>query len=170
MKILAENRFTITKSLFFEGMRRVSRENYGKFARRAVAFLGLMWLILAAVTLWQHQSLVFVGAELLVVCLVGLWITVFLPRSKAKRAFNRLENQSRGLERTTRFYPDRLEIDAGGTQTVVSYAEIRQILEAKRLLILVTADKTGVLLKRDGFLLGSEEDIRRLIEQAKTEA
>lgn len=166
MNILAENRFTITKSLFLEGMRRVSRESYGKTARKAVAFLALVWFLLAAVALWQQQGLGFVCVELLVVCFAGLWITVVLPRSKAKRAFRTLENRSGSLERITRFYPDRLEIDAAGTQTEVLYTEIRQILTGSRLLILVTDDKTGIMLKRDGFLLGSEDDVRALIRQA----
>ncbi len=169
MNILAENRFTVTKSLFMEGMLRVSRESYGKFAGKAVAFLWLLWLLLAALALWQRQSPAFVGVELVVVCFASLWIGVFLPRNKAKRAFTALENRGGGLERITRFYSDRLEVDASGTQKAILYSEIRQILTAKRLLILVTDDKTGIMLKRDGFLLGDEEDVHRLIRQAKAE-
>ncbi len=168
MKILAENRFTITKSLFIEGMLRVSRENYGKFAKKALAFMVLAWLLLAAVTLWRDQSPVYVAMELVVLCLAGFWITVYMPRHQAKRAFDSLQNRG-GLERDLRFYQDQLEIDASGTQKVVSYSEIQQVLTAKRLLILVTEDKTGVLVKRDGFLSGSEAVVRERIQQAKAE-
>lgn len=169
MNILAENRFTITKSLFFEGMLRVSREDYGKFAKKADAFLGLLWLLLAALALWQHQGLAFVGVELVVVCFAGLWITVLLPRNKAKRAFDALQTRSDGLERIIRFYPERLEVDAPGTQTVVTYSEIQRVLRTKRLLILITTDKTGILVKRGGFLSGSEEIVQERIQQAKEE-
>lgn len=168
MKIFAENRFTITKSLFIEGMLRVSRENYGKFAKKALAFMVLAWFLLAAATLWLGQSLVYVAMELVVLCIAGFWITVYMPRRKAKRAFDSLQNRG-GLERVLRFYQDRLEIDASGTQKVVFYSEIQQILTAKRLLILVTEDKTGVLVKRDGFVCGSEAVVGERIRQAKAE-
>lgn len=166
MEVLAENRFTITKSLFFEGMLRVSAENYGKFAKKAVAFLGLAWVILAAGTLWQRQSLVFVGAELVVSILAGLWIAVLVPRSKAKRAFQSLQS----LDRVTRFYSDRLEVEAADVQTVVPYSEITQVLRTKELLILLTAGNTGVLVKLDGFLRGSEAIVQERIDRAKAEA
>lgn len=164
MKILAENRFIITKDLFLEGTLRVSRENYGKFAGKAAAFLGLLWVLLAAVTLWQHLNLGFVIMELFVVCLAGLWITVLLPRHKAKRAFESLLNRGE-LERDIRFYQDRLEIDASGKLTVVYYSEIQEVLTAKRLLILVTESNVGVLVKRDAFLSGSEAIVKERIQR-----
>ncbi len=167
MEILAENRFTITKRLFYEGMLRVSGESYGKFAKKAVAFLILAWVILGAVTLWLRQSLGYVGAESVVVLLACLWITVYMPRNKAKRAFQALQSRSGDLERVTRFYRDHLEVEAAGVQTPVDYGEITQILRTKRLLILLTADNTGVLLKLDSFCTGSEAVVRDLIGQAR---
>lgn len=169
MEILAENHFTITKGLFLEGMLRVSAENYGKFAGKAVAFLGLAWLVLAAVMLWLGQSLAYVGIELIILCLAGIWITVFVPRYKAKRAFRTLEDGCGGLERVTRFYQDRLVVETSECQTVVFYPEIRSILRSKRLLTLVSGDGLGILLKLDSFSHGSETVVRELIQNAKLE-
>lgn len=167
MEILAENRFTITKDLFLEGMLRVSAENYGKFAGKAAAFLGAAWLALAAVTLLLRQSPVFVGIELVAVCLAALWATVWIPRNKAKRAFRALSDRSGGdLERVTRFYHDRLVVEAAGKQTEVSYPEINRILRSRHLLVLVSGDGTGILLKLDGFTLGSESAVREQIRNA----
>lgn len=171
MSILAENRFTITKKLFFEGMLRVSAENYGKFAKKAVAFLGLAWLALAVVTLCLRQSLGYVGIELVVLCLAALWIIVFMPRYKAKKAFHTLKDRcDNNLERITRFYQDRLEVEAAGCQTVVLYSEIRQILRTKHLLVLVTEDGTGILLTLDGFTCGGEAAVLEGIRNARTAA
>lgn len=170
MEILAENRFTITKNLFYEGMLRVSAESYGKLAKKAVAFLAVAWLVLAAVTLWQRQNPLYVAMEFVVMCLAALWICVVLPRSKAKRAFRSLEAKyGDELERVTRFYEERLEVEASGQQTVVFYSEIQQVLRSKRLLVLVAEDKTGILLKLDGFTSGGEKAVRELIENARTE-
>lgn len=170
MEPLVENRFTITKSLFYEGMLRVSAESYGKLAKKGVALLGAAWLILAAVTLWQRQSIGYVVIELIVLCLASLWICIFVPRNKAKRAFRQLENKYGGnLERVTRFYQERLEAEASEARIVVYYSEISQILRSKRLLLLVTEDKTGILLKLDSFTRGGEAAVRELIKNTKTE-
>lgn len=170
MEILAENRFTITKDLFYEGMRLVSAESYGKLAKKAVILLGIAWLALTAVTLWNGQGLGYVVIEFVVLCLVALWIYIFMPRSKAAGAFKKMEAKYGGdLERVTRFYEERLEVEASGYQLAVPYSEISRILRSKRLLVLVTEDKTGILLKFDGFTRGGEAAVRELIKNAALE-
>lgn len=167
MEPLAENRFTITKDLFFEGMLSVSAESYGKMAKKAVLFLGAAWLVLAAVALWQRQSLGYIVIEFIVICLVALWICILMPRSKAKRAFKQLTDRyGDDLERVTCFYEDRLEVEGSGNQKVVCYSEISRILRSKRLLVLVTEDKTGILLNLESFTHGSETAVRELIKNA----
>lgn len=170
MDVLAENRFTITKGLFYEGMLRVSAESYGKLAKKAVLFLAAAWLVIAAVTLWNSQSLGYAVIELVVLCLVALWISVYVPRNQAKRAFRQLENKCAGdWERVVRFYEDRLEAESSGRQIEVFYFEIKQILRSKRLLILVSEDKTGIMLMLDGFTSGSEAAVQKLIKNAAIE-
>lgn len=168
MEPIAENRITITKSLFYEGMLRVSAEHYGKLAKKAILFLGAVWLLLTAVTVWLQQSLVYVAAELVILCLIALWIGVYMPRNKAKKAFRAMEGKyGADLDRVTRFYEDRLEVEAAGQRTAVFYSEIARILPSKRLLVLVTADKTGILLALDGFTPGGEAILRERIKNAK---
>lgn len=167
MEPLAENRFTITKDLFYEGMLRVSAESYGKLAKKAVILLVVAWLALTAVMLWQHQGLGYIVIEFMVLCLVVLWIYIFMPRNKAKRAFKLLTDKyGDNLERITRFYRDQLEVEAAGYQTTILYSEIRQILHSKHLLLLVAEDKTGILLKLDSFTRGGETAVRELIKNA----
>lgn len=170
MDILAENRFTITKSLFIEGMLRVSTESYGKLAKKAVLLLAAAWLVLTAVTLWNSQSLGYVVIEFLVLCLAALWISVFMPRNKANRAFKLLEDKCGGdLERVTRFYEERLEVEALGSQTVVFYSEIKQILRSKHLMVLVSENKKGIMLKLDSFTCGTAAAVQELINNAAME-
>ena len=166
MELLAENRFTITKSLFYEGMLRVSRESLAPFAKKVLLVLAILWSVVAAVTLFHSGSPIYALVELIVVVLIGVWLCVFVPRNKARRAWAALESRcGADLERVTRFYSSYLEIDSGGEETTVFYGDVRQILLSKRLLILTCADKVGVLIARDGFTAGDMASTRAVIER-----
>lgn len=171
MEPLAENRFTITKSLFYEGMLRVSRENFGPFAKKVLLVLAILWAMMAAVTLLRSASPIYALVELVVVVLIGVWLCVFVPRNRARRAWTALENRcGADLERVTRFYPGYLEIDSGGEETTVLYEDVRQVLLSKHLLVLTCADRVGVLIARDGFTTGDTAAAQALIEREMGEA
>ena len=65
MELLAENRFTITKSLFYEGMLRVFQERFGPFTKKVLTVLAVLWAIMAAVTLFFSGSLSYALFELI---------------------------------------------------------------------------------------------------------
>ena len=164
MEILAENRFVITKSLFYEGMLRTSKESYGKSARKAILLFLALWLVLAAVSLLLRLSLAYVALEAFILGFVSLWLYFIVPRDKARRRFKILTNRyGTDLERVTRFFENRLEIDGSGVQTVIFYTQIKQVLRSKRLLILVSEENAGVLLALDGFVSGDDAVVCRLI-------
>ena len=166
MEPLAENRFTITKPLFYEGMLRVSKESLGPFAKKILLVLAILWVILAAVTLFFSGSPIYALVELVVIVLIGVWLCVYAPRNRARRAWAALESRcGADLERVTRFYPTYLEIDSGGEETTVFYKDVRQVLLSKHLLVLTCADRVGVLIARDGFITGDMAAAQALIEQ-----
>lgn len=170
MKPIAENAFTITKSLFYEGMLRVSREGYGKFARKALLVLLGLWLILLVITLATQGGIAQALGYLVVLALAGLWICVAMPRSNAKRAFAQLQTQCDGdMHRVTRFYEDHMEIVTESAVTTIKYAQVTQMLTSKHLLVLTCADKRGILLALDGFSAGNVTIVQTLIEKAKSE-
>lgn len=165
MEPLAENRFTITKTLFYEGMLRLNRESYGAFSKKIVAVLAILWVVLAAVTFGNGGSMGFVVTELIVLILVVIWLCVWMPRSKAGRAWKALEARcGSDLERTTRFYDTWLEINSNEDEIAIFYDEVRQILPSEHLLVLTCENKVGVLLARDSFTIGSAEEVQALIQ------
>lgn len=168
MEVLAENRFTITKSLFFEGMLRISRDGYGKFAKKSMAVLSVLWLALFIFALISGGDVAHALLFLVILALIGWWLCVLMPRSNARRAYRTLEQKSGGqMERVTRFYSDRLEIGDGKAATVIPYSAVLEMKTSRRLLVLTCRDKVGILLALDGFTNGNEETIRALIESAK---
>lgn len=168
---LAENRFTLTRPLFTEGMLAVWRRGSGRSVALLLTVVGLAWLALTAVALLRGGSLAFPLTELVVLALVSLWALVWLPRGKARRAYAALE--ARGAaegERVLRFFDDRLTLSVAGTEKTLPYAEIASILHSRHLLILVSGDNTGILTKNDSYTLGSEETVISLIHETKKEA
>lgn len=166
MEPLAENRFTITKELFYEGMLRVTGESYGPFIKKVMLVLAAAWAVLAVVTVLGSRSLSYAVVELVVVVLIGVWLSVFVPRNKARRAWAAMENRSGSdLDRVTRFYPGYLEADNGMEEITVFYEDIRQILQSEHLLVLLSVEKVGVLVARDGFVSGDTAAVQALIER-----
>lgn len=162
---VAINRYTLTKELFYEGNKRTSRETYSRFALRMVLIMVAAWVIIAVITLLTKPSVVFLAVEALVLILASLWVAVYTPwnkRRKAYRAF--LELYGEDAERTTMFYSDRLIVNPEGREITVMYSDIAKTLSSDHLLIFITSANKGILVKRDGFLKGSEIDILKLLE------
>lgn len=168
MEKLAENEFTITKSLFMEGRLHISRDGYGKAAAKAMLVVMGLWGVFFLYTVMAEGDVVYPLGFLFIIGLAGLWLCVGIPRSNARRAWHTLEGKyGSDLQRTTSFYPEHLEIRGEGLEKHVSYAEIVQIRQSRRLLILVCEDKTGVLVALDGFTKGNVSDVKALLSSAK---
>jgi hypothetical protein len=167
MEMVAENSFSLTEGLFREGMGCLSRNSYGKTATKWTLILLLLWGIISALLLFLggpvSQILVYLAA-ILFLC---YWLNVAAPRKHAKKAWDALLSRSGDdPQRTTRFYPDHLEVDAGGTVKTVPYGDVLQIRETKNLIMLICADKTGVMVAKNGFTIGNYEEIIALIRSA----
>ena len=124
------------------------------------------WVIIAVITILTKPSVVFLAVEALVLILASLWVAVYTPwnkRRKAYRAF--LELYGEDAERTTVFYADRLIVNPEGREIMVMYSDIAKTLTSDHLLIFITAANKGILVKRDGFLKGSENDILKLFDK-----
>lgn len=166
MEPLVENRFTMTKELFYEGIFRVNRESFGAFTKKMLLVLAALWAVLVAVTLFSNGSVGYALTESVVLILVGVWLCVWMPRSRAKRAWRALEARcGSDLERTVRFYDGWLEVSSSEDEISILYEDVLQVLPAKHLLVLTSEDKVGVLLALDGFTVGSADEVRTLLEQ-----
>jgi hypothetical protein len=164
---IAENQFTITKQLFMEGMLRISRDGYGKSARKAMLIVFGLWAAFFCYTLAVKGDLATCLGFLFLLCLAGLWLCVGMPRSNAKRLWKALEGKyGCKMHRTTTLYQDHFEILGEGVERQIAYEEITQVLQSKRLLILICEDKTGVLLALDGFTQGTVNEVKALYSGA----
>ncbi len=169
MEALAENHITVTKSLFTEGMLRIARDGYGKTARRAVLVLLGLWMALLIFTVVSRGDLVLTLGFLVLLSFISLWILVLYPRSQAKRAWKaQIAKYGDPMERTAYFYDDHLLIQGDCVETTIQYSEIAQLHRSRRLLILVTENKVGVMLAQDGFVHLTAQQVEALIKEEQT--
>ncbi len=167
MEILAENRFYLTKSLFLEGMARISRDSYGKTAKKCTLIFLLVWAVMSALLLAIGGTIIQALIYLVIILLFCLWLNVVPPRKHAKKSWKALVDRcGEDPERITRFYEDHLEIDAGGVIKSIPYSEILEAKQSKHLLVLICADKMGVILAKDGFTQGNTEEVLALLQGA----
>ena len=163
---IALNRFTLTKELFYEGNKRTSKETYSRFALRMVLIMTGAWIVIAVVTLLTRPSIVFLAVEAFVLILASMWVAVYTPWRKRKRAYNAfLELYGEDPERTTVFYENRLVVNPEGREITVPYAEIAKTLTSDRLLIFITNANKGILVSREGFVKGSEMELLSLLSK-----
>lgn len=168
MEILAENRFHLTRALFFEGMARISRDTYGKWARKFTLVFLIVWAVMAILLLCIGGTIGQALIYLALVAVICLWLNLLAPRSQAKKAWKALVSRcGEDPERITRFYGEHLEIDAGGALKTIPYTDILEIKQTKGLLVLVCADKVGVMAAKDGFVSGSAENVLALLQGAQ---
>lgn len=167
MEILAENRFHMTKSLFFEGMTRISKDTYGQWAKKFTLVLLLVWAAAAMLLLCIGGTLAQGLIYLVPVSAICLWMNLLVPRRRAKKAWAALVNRGgEDPERVTRFYEDHLMIEASGAEKIFAYSDISEIKETKHLLVLICGEKQGILLTKDGFSLGDCEKVLALVQGA----
>ena len=167
MKILAENRFTLTKPLFMEGMLRISKDSYGKSAKKAVLFFLAVWVVVAIGLMYTAGTVLQIIVLLFVILGFSLWLNIAPPRKHAKKSWEALVNRSgEDPERVIRFFENHLEADAGGSIKSVPYGEILWIRQSKNLLLLTCEDKITVMVAKDGFTSGSIQQITTLIRSA----
>lgn len=165
MEALAENRIIINKKMFYEGMLRISRDGYGRSARKGVLVLVGLWLALLAYTLISGGNLGQTMSYLILVAIMSLWLCVYLPRYSAGRAWkSQTAKYGESIERVTYFYPEQLLIAGEGLEKQVPYTDIVRMMHSRKLLILICRDKTAVLLAKDGFSRMNEHEITALIQ------
>lgn len=167
MKPIAENRFSITKKLFYEGMLCISKDSYGKTARKYSLIFLAIWVAMSAFLLYTGGTLGQVAIYLFMLSVILVWLNILAPRNHAKKGWEALVRRyGSAMERRVRFYKDHLEVDGDCAEKAVTYQEILEIKQSKHLYVLICVDKVGVMVAKDGFAYGDFDEIQSLIREA----
>lgn len=156
------NHTEITQSLFYEGARQPLSRKYRRLTLKIGCILLTALLLLAALSLRLGGSYATLAGEALLLLVVLLWVRWVLPRMERKRAFQALERRG-PLVRTTQFGSEALSVHSGnGEETLIPYHEVTGVRLTKHLLILSRQAGPEVLLARDGFSTGTEDQVLAL--------
>ena len=165
---IARNQFTVTKELFTEGKIATLGGSYRKAARILCIIL---ILVLAGTGIWMlfsGGSLFYLFGEILFTALIIVWLTVFVPRSGAKRGYRAMISASdKTPERTTLFYHDHFtSVTETGKNVTFLYKDVENLTETKSLWVMTCKNKMGVMIKKDGFTLGNMDIVKEQLERS----
>lgn len=165
MEPILVNELTVTRERFLEGYAVVFSRRSQKtllLCGGGTAVLGAL-AVLVQLLLERMPTLgaplVFTGA-----CLV-VW-AIFLPRVSCRQKYRALLRRSGESvpHRRVEFYSDSFTVfSEGASPADFDYADVEELRETEHLLILLCSGGQGVLLSKDGFLSGSEKELRKLL-------
>ena len=171
MEPIAVNRITVTRDLFAEAHDAI----FSKRRQRTLLYCGIVFCAFGLILLAVQMRLPVASALSFPALLSGILVVIWaltLKRWEFRRkygAFQRAHGDA--SPRTVTCWRTNLSVDSGSGQPVeIDYADIREHRETARLLILICADRTGVLLAKDDFEVGSPDALLTAVERAKAEA
>lgn len=163
---IAENRYTLTKELFDEGMKRVSKENYAGFAKKITLIVLIAWLLMTILTIALGQGYSLLLLETVISAAVLLWVNLYLPWDKRRRAWKTLSGQiGETSERTIRFDETGFTIRTESRELTAEYSNVKSVLETDRLYILLLESGTGIMADKQGFTKGKWSDLTPYLQK-----
>lgn len=163
---IAECSFILTRPVFLEGVRRTHKDSLKKTLLWVLPVLAVLWLAISGFSIATGGGIGLALSELVVLAALIVYITFWLPHSKAVRAWNDLEAKGQtDTERTIRFFADHLEMELPGRQTEMAYSDVVRAPESKNLLILIGADQTGIMIKKENLMGCTERELLQTITE-----
>jgi hypothetical protein len=160
MEPLFENKLVLTKEVYFQFINRALR-----LTLRLFLFVGLALLAFSLISMiLTTPSGIFIGL------IVFGAILIFLALSNARLSANRIYKQQLAVhghepENSVLFSDIIRGIGANKAESIYQYSQIAKIYETRDLIILMMSKSVALLLKKDGFTIGSYEGFKTFIKE-----
>lgn len=163
---IAENRISISRALFDEGMRAAENGKYKKSVQKLALILLVLYLGVAIWLIHSGSSLFFLLGESIFLGALIFWLTVMLPGTKRRSKYRTMAREKGRIpQRTVKFYPDELSVVTDtGRETVIPYSDVQGWQETRHLYILCCKNNLRVLLDKDGFVHGDFHSVTSKIQ------
>lgn len=150
---VAQCTFVLTKSTFLEGMRCTQKDALGKTMRWVFLVLVVLWLAISVLSIAANGGVGLALSELVVLIALIVYVAIWLPYSRAARAWKNMEASGQAdSERTIRFFTDHLQLELPGQQKEIAYAEVIKSLESRNLLILICDNRAGIMIRKENLI------------------
>ena len=128
-EILAENRYTLTKGLFLQGMLKTQYGNNRKVYMGTLTIISAAWLFLLYIAVSKGQGYPEFIMESIAAALACLYILYLQPKNAAKKNYEKLcERYDQQMERTIRLYEDHLQVKTMKDELDIAYEEIEKMV------------------------------------------
>lgn len=167
MASIIENQVSVTRPLFYEGLKATENLSYKKTMKITSIVLAVLFVLLTIGMFLMGSTPVFMAGEFLFFGGLLFWMLILQPKSRKKNAYKMLCKASSDVpKRTSKFYPNHFTVvtDTGKTRDF-QYEQILQLVETENLYVLIDESGLGILLDKAGFKSGSIEEIKEYLTE-----
>ena len=155
MDNLFENEYTMETKYFKEYVYNV----LCKKILRSGVIIGVIGIMFFALV---HSKVAYITLTAGVIAVLSAIFTPVVSAKELEKSAKRLNNGN--IEKTRVKFLDNIVMDEGKVHLEVEYSQIAEIVQTKNFIVLKTSEQSAVLVFKNGFVKGNENDFMKFIE------
>ena len=110
-----------------------------------------------------HSKVAYITLTAGVIATLSAIFTPLVSAKELEKSAKRLNNGN--IEKTRVKFLDNIVMDEGKVHLEVEYNQITEIVQTKNFIVLKTSEQSAVLVLKNGFVKGNENDFMKFIEE-----
>ena len=156
MEIFFKNEYTMETKYFKEYVYNVLCK---KIIRSGV-IIGVIGILFFA---FVHSKVAYITLTAGVIALLSAFFTPVVSAKELEKAAKRLNNGN--IEKTKVKFLNNIVMDEGKVHLEIEYNQITEIVQTKNFIVLKTSEQSAVLVYKNGFIKGNENDFMKFIDE-----
>ena len=156
MENIFENEYIMETKYFKEYVYKV----LCKKTIRSGVIIGVIGIMFFA---FVHSKVAYITLTAGVIATLSAIFTPLVSAKELEKSAKRLNNGN--IEKTRVKFLDNIVMDEGKVHLEVEYNQITEIVQTKNFIVLKTSEQSAVLVLKNGFVKGNENDFMKFIEE-----
>lgn len=122
-----------------------------------IGLIGILFFI------FVHSKVSYIVLTAAIIAFISAILTPVVTTKELERTSERLNNGK--IEKTRIKFLNNIVIDEGKVHLEIEYSQITEIVQTKNFIVLKTSKQSAVLVLKNGFVKGNENDFIKFIEE-----
>ena len=156
MENLFENEYTMETNYFKEYV-------YNVLCKKTICTGVIIGVIGILFFIMVHSVFSYITLTAGVIAFLSAIFTPMVSAKELEKAAKRLNNGN--IEKTNVKFLNNIVMDEGKVHLEVEFSQITEIVQTKNFIVLKTSEQSAVLVLKNGFIKGNENDFMKFIEE-----